>query len=327
MNTERKNRIVIAGGSGFLGTALAENLTARGYEAVILTRDPENYTGSGRAVAWDGKTVDSKWVAELEGARALVNLTGKHVNCRQTRRNRAEIFRSRVDSVRVLGDALRLVYRPPQVWVQATSLAIYGDAGDRVCDESGFIPDEYPTDVCRAWEEALGEAIRPEMRWVAMRIGFVLGKEGGALPTLARLAKFGLGGRIGSGEQWISWIHLEDMLRLFLEAIENDHVYGICNATGLQPVTNDEFMASLRKALGAPFGIPTPAWLMRLAAPVVGADPDLALNGRRGLPCRIHGLGFTFRHQDLDNALEDLLARPVPRRRDIPVPQAMTQQG
>lgn len=312
------NRVIIAGGSGFLGTALAGTLARRGYDPVILTRRPENYDGVARAIFWDGKSLDQEWVSELEGARALVNLTGKHVNCRQNRRNREEILRSRVDSVRVLGEALRLVYRPPEVWVQATSLAIYGDAGDRVCDESGFIPDEYPTDVCRAWEEALGEAIRPEMRWVAMRIGFVLGENGGALPTLSRLAKFGLGGRIGSGEQWISWIHLDDMMRLFLEAIENDHIYGICNATGLQPVKNKEFMAALRKALGAPFGIPTPAWLMRLAAPVIGADPDLALNGRRGLPCRIHGLGFTFRHQDLDAAMRDLLAKPVKpdRQRD-----------
>ncbi len=315
----KNNRIIIAGGSGFLGTALARTLARRGYDPVILTRSPERYRGAGRAVLWDGKTLDQDWIGELEGARAFVNLTGKQVNCRQTRRNRDEILHSRVDSVRVLGEALRLVYRPPEVWVQATSLAIYGDAGDRICDESGFIPDEYPTDICRAWEEALGEAIRPEMRWVAMRIGFVLGRDGGALPTLARLARLGLGGKIGSGEQWISWIHLDDMLRLLLEAIENDHLCGICNATGLQPVKNTEFMSALRKALGAPFGIPTPAWLLRLAAPLIGADPDLALNGRRGLPCRIHGLGFTFRHQELDAALTDLLVQPVPRRVDTPV--------
>ena len=303
----KDNRIVIAGGSGFLGRALAATLAQRGHEVVVLTRNPEAYRGEGRAIAWDGKTLDENWTAELEGARALINLTGKNGNCRQTRRNREAILESRVDSVRVLGEALRLVYRPPEVWVQAGSLAIYGDAGDRICDESGFIPDEYPTDVCRAWEEALGEAIRPEMRWVVLRIGFVLGSEGGALPTLARLAKLGLGGRIGGGQQWISWIHLTDMLRLFIEAIENDHVCGICNATGLQPVTNTEFMAALRKALGASFGIPAPAWLMRLVAPVLGADPDLALNGRRGLTCRIHGLGFGFKHHDLDAAVEDLL--------------------
>ncbi|MEX2578479.1 MAG: TIGR01777 family oxidoreductase [Verrucomicrobiales bacterium] len=310
MEQADRNRVVIAGGSGFLGRVLADVLSGRGYDPVVLTRRPDSYRGRGTAVEWDGKTLDDRWTSHLEGARALVNLAGKNVNCRQTRRNRERILRSRTDSTKVLGEALRLVHRPPDVWVQAASLAIYGDAGDRICDEAGFVPDEYPTDVCTAWEAAVGEAIRPEMRWVVFRIGFVLGNSGGALPVLGRLARFGLGGRIGDGRQWISWIHLADMTRLFVEAIENPRVRGICNATGLQPVTNDEFMTSLRKALGVPFGVPTPAWLLRAVAPLVGADPDLALNGRRCLPCRLHDLGFDFRFHDLEDALENLLEAP-----------------
>ena len=176
-----------------------------------------------------------------------------------------------------------------------------------MCDEAAFIPTEYPTDVCIAWEEALGSAIRPEMRWAVLRIGFVLGNEGGALPALAGLAKAGFGGKIGTGDQWISWIHVEDMIRIFLQAIENPAIHGIYNATGLQPVPNWEFMRVLRNVLGVPLGIPTPAWVMKLAAPIVGSDPDLALNGRRGLPCRIHGFGFHFRFHDLEDALSDLL--------------------
>ena len=228
-NTEPKKRVVIAGGSGFLGKALAKTLENESYEVVVLTRRPASYKGAGRAVRWDGRTVEDHWVGHLEGAHALVNLTGKPVNCRQTARNRDQILRSRVEPTEVLGDALRLVYRPPAVWVQAASLAIYGDAGDRLCEESAYVPDEYPTDVCVAWEEALGRAIRPEMRWAVLRIGFVLGRGDCALGTLARLARLGLGGRIGSGNQWISWIHLEDMMRLFLEAIRNPSVHGICN--------------------------------------------------------------------------------------------------
>jgi len=305
--TEPKARVVIAGGSGFLGKALAATLENEDYEVVILTRNPDSHKGSGRAVGWDGKTVDQSWVQHLEGAHALVNLTGKPVNCRQSKRNREEIMRSRVEPTEVLGDALRLVYRPPAVWVQAASLAIYGDAGDRLCEESAHVPNEYPTDVCVAWEEALGRAIRPEMRWAVLRIGFVLGRGDGALGTLARLARLGLGGRIGSGNQWISWIHLEDMMRLFLEAIRNPSVHGICNATGLQPVKNVEFMETLRKTLGVPIGLPSPAWLVRAVAPLMGADPDLALNGRRGLPCRIHGLGFRFQYHELEDALAELL--------------------
>lgn len=308
--TTESGRIVLAGGSGFLGQALARTLEGEGYEVVVLTRDPSRHRGAGRAVRWDGRTVEDSWASLLDGAAALVNLTGKPVDCRRTGKNREEIIRSRVDSCEALGGALRLAYRPPAVWVQATSLAIYGNAGDRICEESAFVPDEFPTDVCVAWEEALGRSIRPEMRWAALRIGFVLGREGGALPTLARIAKLGMGGRIGSGRQWISWIHLEDMMRLFLEAIRNPAVHGICNATGLQPVTNAEFMATLRRTLKVPIGLPAPAWLVRAAAPVINTDPDLALNGRRGLPCRIHGLGFRFRYHELEDALADLLLAP-----------------
>lgn len=300
-------RVVLAGGAGFLGRPLAGVLAEAGHEVVVLTRDPAAWRGPGRAVRWDARRAEESWARELDGAAALVNLVGKSVACRRTPRNREEILRSRVDSCEALGEALRLVYRPPEVWVQVSSLAIYGDAGDRVCDESAFVPGSFPSEVCIAWEEALGRAIRPEMRWAVLRSGFVLGRGGGALPTLARLARLGLGGTIGTGRQWISWIHLEDMTRLFLEAIRNPAIHGICNAAGLQPVTNAEFMATLRRVIKAPVGLPTPAWLVRLGAPLIGTDPDLALNGRRGLPCRIHGLGFRFLHQQLEDALADLL--------------------
>ncbi len=309
-DADSRGRVVLAGGSGFLGTGLAKALAADGYEVAVLTRNPEAWRGPGKAVRWDGRRVEESWAPLLDGAEALVNLIGKSVDCRRTARNREEILRSRTDSCEALGAALRLAYRPPAVWIQASSLAIYGNAGDRLCEESAFVPDEFPSDVCVAWEEALGRAVRPEMRWAVLRIGFVLGR-GGALPTLARLARCGFGGRIGSGRQWISWIHAEDMTRLFLESIRNPSIHGICNATGLQPVTNVEFMAALRRALGIPFGLPSPAWLVRAAAPIVGTDPDLPLNGRRGLPCRIHGLGFRFRFHELEDALVDLL-RPRP---------------
>lgn len=306
-----KGRVVIAGGSGFLGKALARFLDEEGYEVIVLTRSPAGYAGHGHAVGWDGRTVDEAWADLLEGAVALVNLSGKAVDCRRTKKNEAEIVESRVRSCEVLGEALRRTYRPPQVWVQATSLAIYGDAGDRVCQEWARVPEGFPSDVCVAWEEALGRSIRPEMRWAALRIGFVLGRDGGALPTLARIAKLGFGGPIGSGRQWISWIHLDDMMRVFLEAIRNPAIHGICNATGLQPVTNAEFMETLRRTLGVPVGLPTPAWLVRAAAPIIGTDPDLALKGRRGLPCKIHGTGFRFHHHELGDALADLL-QPKP---------------
>lgn len=311
-NDEQRGRVVIAGGSGFLGKSLSDVLLKEGYEVIVLTRNPDQYSGVGTSVHWDGSTVEERWAKHLEGAAALVNLTGKSVDCRPTKRNKAEILLSRVKPVETLGAALLRISRPPAVWVQAASLAIYGNAGDRVCEESAYVPNEYPADVCVSWEEALGRAIRPEMRWAVLRIGFVLGRSGGALPTLDRIARLGFGGRLGSGDQWISWIHLEDMMRLFLEAIQNPAVHGIYNATGLQPVTNAEFMETLRKIRKIPFGLPVPEMLLRFAASFLNTDPDLALSGRRGLPCRIHGSGFRFRFHELEDALADLiLPRPA----------------
>ena len=314
-----KKRAVLAGGSGFLGQALAKRLVEQDWDVVLLTRSPANYKGEGKPVYWDGKTFETSWADFLEGADALVNLAGKNVNCRPTRANRELVMSSRIDSVRVLGDALRKTYRPPKVWVQASSLAIYGDAGNRVCDESGFVPDSgYPVDVCVAWEEELGRAVRPGMRWSLLRIGFVLGKNGGALPFLASLARFGLGGKIGNGRQWISWIHLEDMLRIFLEAIGSDKIEGVVNATGLQPVTNAEFMSALRRAVRRPFGFSAPGWAVRIGAWILNSDPEIALTGRRCLPLRIHRTGFQFEFQELENALKNILVSDQPIKKTKP---------
>lgn len=305
---EEPPRVVIAGGRGFIGQLLARELLARGYEVVILTRQPVAPPGLlGRPVRWDGRTVEERWTRELEGARALVNLAGETVNRRPSARGRRRILDSRVEPVLALGEGLRRVYRVPEVWVQASSLAIYGDAGDRVCDESAPVPDRYPADVCVAWEEALGHALRSEMRWAVLRIGFVLGNDGGALPVLARLARCGVAGRFGSGRQWVSWIHRHDMARLFVEAIENPAVRGICNATGLQPLPNVEFLAALRRAAGARLGLPFPGAALRAASRAAGADPALLLEGRRALPVKLHGLGFRFRYHELEDALENLL--------------------
>ncbi len=304
---QNQKRAVLAGGSGFLGQALAGRLVNLGWQVIILTRRPSIYRGAGEAVFWDGKTCDPVWANYLEGATALVNLTGKNVNCRPSKKNREVILQSRVNSVRALGEALRRVSRPPEVWIQTSSLAIYGDGGDRVIDESGSVPeDEYPANVCVAWEEELGSAVRPEMRWVILRIGFVLGRRGGALPFLAKLARWGLGGRIGNGKQWISWIHLEDILSIFLTMLDPKKLEGIFNVSSLQPVTNAEFMAALRITLHRPWSPAAPELAVRIGAPILNSDPQIALTGRRCLPLRLHETGFKFRYQELADALDDL---------------------
>ncbi len=303
----RMNTIVIAGGGGFIGRHLAEALERQGVRAVILTRSPENHRGPGTPLHWDGRTADPAWVQSLDGAQALVNLAGKNVNCRPTARNRREILDSRVESTRALGQALRQIARPPSIWVQASSLAIYGNAGDRLCDEAARVDPGYPANVCTAWEAALGEALLPGTRAAVLRMGFVLDAECGALPLLARLTRCGLGGSIGNGRQWISWLHRDDLVAMILRAINDPDFPVICNATGPHPVTNSEFMRALRETLRRPWSPPAPAFAVHLGACALGSDPAIALTGRRCVPAALDALGFTCRHPNLVPALHQLL--------------------
>ncbi|MDC0276526.1 TIGR01777 family oxidoreductase [Verrucomicrobiales bacterium] len=299
-----KKRIILAGGSGFLGRALAAELETRGYDPVILTRNPDRYEGDGRALFWDGKTIADEWKTEIDGAHAIINLTGKNVNCRPTAKNKELIVTSRTDSVRVLGEAIREVKTPPPIWIQTSSLAIYGDAKERICCEAARVDDHWPAYVCTAWEEELGRAILPTTQWSVLRIGFVLGKNEGALPFLAKLVKCGLGGSIGNGKQWISWLHIDDMIAIFMEVLENPEFAGVYNATNPNAVTNAELMKTLRTVLNRPWSPPAPAFAVHIGAPILGSDPVIALTGRRCISKRLADFDFKFPH--LEPALRDL---------------------
>jgi uncharacterized protein (TIGR01777 family) len=300
-----RKKIIIAGGNGFLGVSLARFLAEREYDVVILCRRPLASDIPARGVLWDGKTVGA-WVAELEGAAAIVNLTGKNVNCRYTPANLREINESREHSVRVVGAAIRACTTPPSAWVQAGSLAIYGDAGDRVCVETSPPGDGIPVDTCLRWESAFAAEETPRTRKVMFRISFVLGMNGGALRMLAGLTRAFLGGAIGSGRQYISWIHENDMNRVWLRAIEDPALSGIFNATSPHAVTNAEFMRELRRVLRRPWSPPLPSFLVPIGCWLLGTEPVLALTGRRGVPARLREAGFEFLHPDLGPALEGI---------------------
>ncbi|KQL45762.1 oxidoreductase [Brevibacillus choshinensis] len=299
-------KIVLAGGSGFLGNALAGFLMDKGYEVVILTRGTSHDDQPIRHVHWDGAT-PGNWTHEISGSYAVINFTGKSVNCLYTQKNKDEIIRSRLDSVRVLTDAILSSAHPPQAFVQAGSLAIFGDT-DQECDESAPHGTGFSVNVCQLWEEAFFERVLPQTRKVMLRIGFALGKNGGALEPLAKLASLRLGGTVGTGNQYISWLHVDDLNEMFLFAIQNEEVSGILNATGPQPVTNREFMKTLRKVLNKGWAPPTPAPFVWLGAYLVmRTDPSLALTGRNCVPAKLLENGFTFAHTDLEEALRDLL--------------------
>ena len=304
-NAASAGRVVIAGGTGFLGQSLAAYLTKRGCEVVVLGRHSQAAGAVGWHVTWDARTPGS-WTRALDGADALVNLVGRSVDCVKTPDHCDEILRSRVEATAVLGRACHSGIAPPRVWVQMSTAHIYGDPPEVVCDEDSPFGFGLAPSVGRAWEDAFRQAAPAHVRQVVLRTSFVLGPGGGALPRLASLARLGLGGTVGHGRQGISWIHIEDMNRLFVRAIDDERMSGAYIATAPNPVSNAVFMRELRRALGVPFGLPASGWMVRAAAPILRTDPELALFGRYCVSRRLKDEGFTFQFPDLAPALSDL---------------------
>ncbi len=302
-------RIVIAGGTGFLGRNLARHLVRIGCDAVVMSRHSPGKDHGWRHVTWDARTLGD-WVHHLDGASALVNLTGRTVDCIKTPDHCDEILRSRVESTHLLGCALEQVNTPPRVWVQMATAHRYGDPPDVVIDEDAAFGYGLAPFVGAAWEEAFTRAAPSHVRQVVLRTSFVLGRGGGALPRLAKLARLGLGGKVGNGRQGISWIHEEDMNRLFAWAIAEDGVTDAYLATAPNPVSNAVFMRELRGALRIPFGLPATNWMVRVGAPLLlGTDPELALYGRYCVSRRLREEGFEFQFPDIGSALRDLCKR------------------
>ena len=304
------SRIVIPGGSGFLGQALASRLVGRGDEVVILSRDEGQQVEGTRTVAWDAESI-GPWESELDGADVIVHLTGRRVDVRGTKRNIDELISSRVQPVRVVGEAIERCATPPKVWVQSSSLAVFGDGADAVLDEhstpTGIGPREMVT-VCLAWEGAFRQASAAVERTVLLRMGIGLGgRNDPATAKLAQLVRFGLGGRVGSGRQWVSWVGLDDLLTAMILAIDNDTMTGTYHVTSPNPVTNAEMMSTYRRLLGRRIGLPSPAWLARIGAPILGSSASLALTGRRVVPTRLLERGFTFEQPDFESAARKAL--------------------
>ena len=291
-------RIILAGGSGFVGSALVPALRAKGYEPLVLGR-------SGTELQWDGKHV-GEWASALDGAEAVVNLTGRNINCRHTDENRREIVSSRVESVHALGEAIAQCATPPKVFVQASGVGYYGDTGDRVADEDFPLGNDFPAEVCRLWEGAFDALSLPATRKVTLRLGAVLGRNGGALAMLEKLTRWFLGGAVGNGRQFVSWTHVADVVRMFEAAVEQPELSGVFNATSPRPATNNDFMRELRRALHRPWSPPVPAPLARAGAWLMGSDGELALTSCRAVPRRFVQHGFDFQFPDLRDALAAL---------------------
>ncbi len=306
-------RIVIAGGSGFLGLSMAETFAEAGADVTILSRSKPKASGRWSHCFWNGRSLGD-WIATLEGADAVVNLAGRTVNCIKTPDHQDEILRSRFESTRVLGAAMRAVNAPPPVWVQMSTAHIYGDPPSAICTEESAEGIGLAPTVARAWEAAFIEGKLPVQRGVVMRTSFVIGRDrgvgSGALGALGLIAKWGLGGKVASGMQGMSWIHEADINAIFARAIGDESMSGRYIVSSPIPVSQASFMRTLRKVIGMPIGLPAFEWMVRIGAPLfMRTDPELVLYGRYVIPKRLMDEGYPFLFAELEPALTDLYKR------------------
>lgn len=316
-------RIIIPGGTGQVGTLLARAFHADGHEVVVLSRRPA--PAPWRIERWDARTV-GPWAAELEGADAIIVLAGRSVDCRYSPENRQAIMSSRVESTSAVGLAIARCERPPRVWLQASTATIYAHRFDAPNDEaSGVIggtePDapaswNFSIEVAKAWERAAAEAVPAGTRLVLLRSAMVMSPDaGGIFATLLRLVRFGLGGPVAGGRQYVSWIHERDFVRSVHWLITHPELSGAVNIASPHPVPYRDFMRTLRHAAGVPIGLPATRWMLALGTWALRTESELVLKSRRVIPGRLLASGFAFDYPEWQAAAEALVQRPEPRDR------------
>ena len=304
-------KIVLAGGSGFLGRALAERFSEWGAEVTVFGRSTELSPGfsAGRYVQWDAKSRGS-WENELDGATALINLCGRSVDCRYTDENRRLIINSRVQATKVLGEACAAAKHQPTAWLNASTATIYQDRRGDLSphdEESSDLGLGFSVGVAKSWEKAFYRQDLPGVRRVALRISIVFGKEGGAFPVMRRFAKLGLGGRQGPGSQWMSWLHLNDWVGIIDWLLKNEQVSGTVNLASPNPITNAVFMREMRRRY-APLGLgfPAPSFAVKFGAFFLRTAPELVLKSRKVVSRVLADGGYAFQFPTIEEALDDL---------------------
>jgi len=300
-------KIVLAGGNGYLGGVLAKHFSPITDEIIILSRKAQPKNGNIETVVWDGKTTN-EWTKALNNADLLVNLCGKNVNCRYTTKNRKEIIRSRLLPTALLGKVLQKMDNPPKLWINVTSATIYRHAEDRYQDEiNGEIGTGFSVEVCKAWESSFFENNTSHTRKIALRMGIVLGKKDGAFPRLLNLAKAGMGGKQGNGEQYVSWVHEQDAALSIQWLLEQEKISGVINCAAPEPVKNYLLMSAIRKTCGITFGLPAPAWFLTIGAKIIGTETELILKSRWVKPTILLNTGFEFKYPSIECAVEAIL--------------------
>ncbi|MHB8158347.1 MAG: TIGR01777 family oxidoreductase [Desulfocucumaceae bacterium] len=309
-------KVVITGGTGFIGKPLVSLLLDRGHEVTVLTRNSSSSLPSGaKAAVWTATTSQkmlpggkySPWLEALEGARAVVNLAGEPIASRRWDREQKErIFNSRVSVTGALVEALTQIEQKPEVLISGSAVGYYGWSGDKVVVETASPGRDFLSQVCVAWEKEALRAQSEDLRVVFLRTGIVLANDGGALPRMLLPFRLFAGGPIASGKQWMPWIHRDDMLSLIIFLIENKNSFGPVNAVAPNPVTNYDFSRTLARVLKRPSWLPVPGPILSLALGEMANS--LLLNGQRVIPAKALDLGFKFKYAKLETALEAILS-------------------
>lgn len=293
-------KIVLAGGTGFVGKYLEEKFQNSGYEVILISRKEGH-------VSWNNQ---AGILEAIDNSEMLINLAGKSVNCRYNAKNKEEIFKSRTETTRILGDAILECENPPSLWINSSTATIYRHAEDRpMTEEGGDIGSGFSVDVAKEWEKSFFAFTLPKTRKAALRMAIVLGKDGGVIPTYKNLVRFGLGGIQGSGNQKFSWIHIEDLYQIILFLREKEELSGVFNCSSPNPVTNRELMSQLRKALNTKIGLPSPKWMLEMGAILINTETELILKSRWVIPERLEKAGYKFKYSSLDEALRQIFSK------------------
>ena len=293
-----KKKIVIAGGTGFIGQYLEEKFMDLGYKVKIISRQPQHISWSNQAGIIDA----------LDQSEMIINLAGKSVNCRYTDRNKKEILQSRSETTKILGIAILACKNPPPLWINSSTATIYRHAEDFPMTEArGEIGSGFSVDVAKEWEQSLFDFKLPQTRQAALRMAIVLGEEGGVMHPYINLVRYGLGGVQGSGKQMFSWIHIEDLYQIILFLQANKDLSGVINCSAPQPITNRVFMETLRNKMKRTFSLHSPKWMLEMGAVFMRTETELILKSRWVIPERLKKEGFRFTFDSIEKALQQIM--------------------
>lgn len=296
-----KRKIVLAGGTGFIGKYFEKNFNDLGYEVKIISRQSPH-------INWGNK---QEIIEALENSELLINLAGKSVNCRYNSKNKEEILKSRIETTKILGNVIKECKNPPALWINSSTATIYRHAEDRpMTEEKGEIGSGFSVEVAKEWENSFFAFQFPKTRKIALRIAIVLGADGGVMIPYKYLVRFGLGGVQGSGNQKFSWIHVEDLFNITLFLKEKEELSGVFNCSSPYPITNRELMTYLRKAMNRTIGLPSPKWMLEMGAFLIRTETELILKSRWVIPEKLEREGYKFKFNNIEKALQQILKSP-----------------